>query len=249
MGTHHPPTPNHAPHTQQQDSPCWALFMGFEHERIHIETSSVLMRELPLDLLRRPRAWPANHPGVCSQAPAPDNPLLDVPKGTVVLGKAPDWPSFGWDNEYGCRAFTVPSFRASQHLISNGQFLEFVKDGGYREERWWSADGWRWRTFRNAKWPTFWVLDGPAGLHRYRLRLLFEEVPLPPALPAVVNHHEACAFCAWLSERMGLRGDAALRLLTEPEHHRLRSVRCLVMHGACIIIISSPPSLIVSSGF
>jgi hypothetical protein len=31
-----------------QDSPLWALPMSFEHERIHIETSSVLLREMPL---------------------------------------------------------------------------------------------------------------------------------------------------------------------------------------------------------
>jgi hypothetical protein len=32
----------------------WALLMGFEHERIHIETSSVLIRELPLELVQEP---------------------------------------------------------------------------------------------------------------------------------------------------------------------------------------------------
>ena len=63
-----------------------------------------------------------------------------------------------------------------------------------------------------------------AGLHRYRLRLVFEVADMAPALPAVVNHHEAHAYAAWLSARLGLRGDAALRLLTEPEHHRLREV-------------------------
>ena len=40
----------HSPITQ--DHPLWALFMGFEHERIHLETSSVLIRELPLNLVR-----------------------------------------------------------------------------------------------------------------------------------------------------------------------------------------------------
>ena len=34
-----------------QEHPLWALFMGFEHERIHLETSSVLMRELPASLV------------------------------------------------------------------------------------------------------------------------------------------------------------------------------------------------------
>lgn len=35
--------------------PAWALFMAFEHERIHVETSSVLIRELPLQFLREPQ--------------------------------------------------------------------------------------------------------------------------------------------------------------------------------------------------
>ncbi|XP_062920045.1 uncharacterized protein LOC134354760 isoform X2 [Mobula hypostoma] len=36
------------------DSPWWAIFMGFEHERIHLETSSVLIRQLPIHLVQRP---------------------------------------------------------------------------------------------------------------------------------------------------------------------------------------------------
>lgn len=35
----------------------WALFMGFDHERIHLETSSVLIRQLPLEMVRVPVNW------------------------------------------------------------------------------------------------------------------------------------------------------------------------------------------------
>ncbi|MBX9720793.1 MAG: hypothetical protein K2X81_05330, partial [Candidatus Obscuribacterales bacterium] len=38
-----------------QEHPLWALFMGFEHERIHLETSSVLIRELPIHLVVSPK--------------------------------------------------------------------------------------------------------------------------------------------------------------------------------------------------
>ena len=41
--------------------PLWALFMGFEHERIHLETSAMLIHELPLELVQRPAEWPALH--------------------------------------------------------------------------------------------------------------------------------------------------------------------------------------------
>jgi hypothetical protein len=38
----------------------WALFMAIEHERIHLETSSVLMRELPDKYLLVPKHWPVS---------------------------------------------------------------------------------------------------------------------------------------------------------------------------------------------
>ena len=43
-------------HTSQ----LWALWMGMEHEKIHIETSSVLIRELPLNLVERPEFFQWN---------------------------------------------------------------------------------------------------------------------------------------------------------------------------------------------
>jgi formylglycine-generating enzyme required for sulfatase activity len=52
----------------------------------------------------------------------------------------------------------VPSFRASQFKVTNGEFAAFVRSQGYQTRKWWSEEGWGWRTFRNVKWPTFWVL-------------------------------------------------------------------------------------------
>lgn len=43
--------------------------------------------------------------------------------------------------------------------------------------------------------------QGPSGLHQYRLRTLFDEVPLPPDWPVLVNFHEAKAFATWKSTR------------------------------------------------
>lgn len=70
----------------------------------------------------------------------------------------------------------------------------FVKDGGYAKQEFWSKEGWAWKTFRNAKWPAFWVPSGPQGLHQYRLRLIFDVIDMPMSWPAVVNYHEAHAF-------------------------------------------------------
>lgn len=208
------------------DSPGWALVMCFEHERIHLETSSVLMRELPLKYLRAPAQWPAlplakNPPArfarpVAGQHYPEANPMIDVAAQTVSVGKPRDWPTFGWDNEYGADVRTVNAFRASKRLISNGEFYEFVSSGAYLDEQYWSEQGWAWRRFRNTRWPTFWVQDGPVGSHQYRLRTLFSVEPMQWDWPAIVNYYEAKAYCAWRSERDGVT--TPYRLASEKEH-------------------------------
>ena len=54
IATHPDLADGHAP--IGMDHPLWALFLGFDHERIHLETSSVLIRELPVQLVQRPAA-------------------------------------------------------------------------------------------------------------------------------------------------------------------------------------------------
>ena len=116
-----------------QSHPMWALFLGFEHERIHLETSSVLFREAPLHLVQTPENWPPMHPSATERKPNhvttnpvegvhyPPNKMIPVKQGGVDLGKPADFPSFGWDNEYGERTVQVPPFLASEHMITNGE--------------------------------------------------------------------------------------------------------------------------------
>ncbi len=225
--THPDLAPGHPPITP--DHPLWALFMGFEHERIHLETSSVLIRELPPALVQRPAEWPSLHPSAKPAERAifpphagvdyPQNTWINIPSQPIRLGKPPAWPSYGWDNEYGERNVTLQPFQASRFLISNGEFHEFVVAGGYREPRYWSETGWNWRSFRNLKAPTFWVPEGPTGLHRYQLRTLFEVIAMPWDWPVEVNYHEAKAYCTWRAAC----DEQSYRLASEAEHQALHS--------------------------
>lgn len=202
-----------------QSHPMWALFMGYEHERIHFETSSVLFREAPYHLVQTPENWPPMHPSAAKEtdndhvtchpvegthypsnrmiAVQPENPNAANTTTTVDLGKPADFPSFGWDNEYGERKVDVPPFQASEHMITNGEYWHFVADGGYRTKEYWCDDGWHWRTHRNMKWPFFWEQAGPSGSHQFNLRTIFEIVPMQWDWPVDVNYYEAQAFCRW----------------------------------------------------
>lgn len=77
--------------------------MGFEHERIHYETSTVLIRQYPIDMVQRPTCW-AYGPmklGKQQKNEVLGNPMIRVDDKNVRLGKSYEFPSYGWDNEYG----------------------------------------------------------------------------------------------------------------------------------------------------
>lgn len=197
---------SNGPVTVNQSHPMWALFMGFEHERIHLETSSVLLREAPKHLVQAPTNWPPVHPSAHSETPSsnplegvdfPPNNMIAVKQSKVELGKPANFPSYGWDNEYGERTVDVPDFYASEYMITNGEYYQFVKEGGYRTKEYWCDDGWAWRSHRNLKWPFFWQQVGPAGSHEYNLRTIFDVVPMQWDWPVDCTYYEAKAFCDW----------------------------------------------------
>jgi 5-histidylcysteine sulfoxide synthase/putative 4-mercaptohistidine N1-methyltranferase len=191
------------------DHPWWIILMGIEHERIHLETSSVLIRQHQLHYVRPHSDWEPCR----SSAAAPDNELVDIPAGNVQLGKNRSDPYYGWDNEYGTHEAAVAPFQASRYLVSNREFLAFVEAGGYADETLWQKEGAAWKQFSHAEHPTFWIRDGA----QWRLRLMLEAVPMPWDWPVETNCHEAKAFCCWKARASG----QPVRLPSEDEWQRL----------------------------
>ena len=191
------------------DSPWWAILMGIEHERIHLETSSVLIRQHDLSYVKKHPAWqPCRLAGA-----APHNDLLEIAAGKVFLGKDKSALYYGWDNEYGRHEAAVPAFQASRFLVSNGEFLPFVEAGGYGNDSHWETEGLAWKNYAHAAHPTFWI----KGAKGWRLRIMLEEIAMPWDWPVEVNYHEAKAFCNWKKELTG----HSVRLPTEDEWYRL----------------------------
>lgn len=215
-------------------SPLWSLWMGMEHEKIHFETSSVLIRELPVELVETPEFWAGLHPSANKNfnlKPIPGEDYTEViwkkqNATKVVIGKSKETTSFGWDNEYGKREVDVKDFEYTNNQITNGEYFEFVASGGYSNDKYWAAEGLQWRKFRNTKRPTFWSAIGPEGSHEYQLRTIFEIIPMPWSWPCEVNYHEALAYTVWRKEK-DEQSESHLnlhyRLLTEAEFIALRN--------------------------
>ena len=192
-----------------QESPWWVILMGIEHENIHLETSAVLIRQLPLKFVKNHNSFKI----APSNSPALKNELIEVEGGRVSLGKKENAKFYGWDNEYGTHYATVPSFKASKYLVSNFEFLEFVEDNGYSKDEFWSNEGNSWKEYTKALMPLFWRKED-----KYRLRTLTDEIDLPLSWAVEVNYLEAEAFCNWKSKRENIE----ITLPTEDEYIRLR---------------------------
>jgi 5-histidylcysteine sulfoxide synthase len=180
--------------------------MAIEHQYIHIETSSMLIRQLPVDQLQRPESWqyaPAN--GYTTA-----NEMIEVTGGTVRLGKPQDSNIYGWDIEYGDRTVNVATFQASKYLITNAEFLDFVKDGGYENQDYWHEQSWAWKVQHDIKHPKFWIPDADS----YKYRAMFDEIAMPFDFPVEVNHYEAIAYCRWKGNHTRLMSEAEWYLAT-----------------------------------
>lgn len=178
-----------------QQDPFWAIWMGIEHERIHIETSSVLHRQMPIEFVCAHEDFPT-----CRiWGETPQNTMVPFDCGDVVMGKGlEDHGIYGWDNEYGSVCESVAPFKISKYLVSNGEFMEFVQSGGYSQPQWWDEEGLKFLEIRRMKHPPFWI---PQEDGTYRFRTLAEEIDMPLNWPVEVNALEAEAFCCWKSAR------------------------------------------------
>ncbi|CAA6804301.1 MAG: Glutamate synthase [NADPH] large chain (EC [uncultured Sulfurovum sp.] len=177
-----------------QDSAWWIILMGIEHEHIHIETSSVLHRQMPIELIKPIKDFVS-----CSNFPeTPKNELVAMQGEVINLGKDENHHLYGWDNEYGSKTEEVKAFEVSKYLVSNAEYLPFVLDNAYEKEAYWDEEGKNFLKNKNVTCPPFWV---PQNDKSYKLRLLDKEIDLPLSWAVEVNALEAMAFCRWKSSK------------------------------------------------
>jgi formylglycine-generating enzyme required for sulfatase activity len=148
------------------EAPAQLLHVAIEHRLMHAETLAYLLHGL--DYARK-AAGP-----LPPDAPRADRTQgwIDVPAGGTVLGR-PENDGFGWDNEFREYSADVPAFTIGRYKVTNGEFLDFVREGGAAPHFW---------TDRGGEW----FFHG-----------MFGEVPLPLHAPVYVTHEQAAAYARW----------------------------------------------------
>jgi len=168
------------------------LNTAIEHRLMHAETLAYMLHRLPLEKKIRPRQVGVPERG----QPRPE--VIDIPGGCVTLGLSRSDAAFGWDNEYEAHVVDVPGFVIDRYKVTNGQYLEFLRAGGYKDRNLWTAADWEWKAADDISHPAFWnrAEDG------WRLKTMFDEIPLPLFWPVYVSQAEAAAYARWSGNRL-----------------------------------------------
>lgn len=167
------------------------ITMGFHHECQHQELLIYDLQHLLADRYEPARRCP--RPG----AGAARGSTIRVPGGLFVLGYGGD--GFCYDIEIPEHRVYMEDYEMDAFPVTNGQFLEFVRDGGYMTYRHWLADG--WEKVRENGWraPMYWEESDGVWMARDfgGLRDINPNEPV-----CHVSYYEADAYCRWAGKRL-----------------------------------------------
>lgn len=123
--------------------------------------------------------------------------FLSIPGGIYQIGHKGN--GFHYDNESANHSVYLHDFEISKPLVTNGDFLEFINDNGYKRFDLWLDEGWSWVNEQKIIAPMYWhIIDGI--WHQYTLAGL-KPVDKNDIL-CHINFYEAMAFSEWKQMRL-----------------------------------------------
>jgi ergothioneine biosynthesis protein EgtB len=115
----------------------------------------------------------------------------------VAIGH--DGHGFAYDNEGPRHRALVPAFSLASRPVTNGEYIEFIEDGGYTRPELWLSLGWMTVKEHGFKSPLYWTKRDGAWWHftLSGFRLVDESEPVTH-----VSYFEADAYANWADARL-----------------------------------------------
>lgn len=182
---------------------CRLLELGLQHERQHQELLATDILHAfscnPLLPAWRPHAVPVLRLAGTVQPVR----WLDHPGGTVQIGHHGE--GFAFDNEMPRHAVLLQPFSLADRLVTCGEYLDFIEDGGYARASLWLSDG--WDAVQQHGWtaPAYWLAPGDprAPADGWQVFGAAGVQRLNPASPvAQLSFYEATAYAQWAGARL-----------------------------------------------
>ena len=169
------------------------LEIGLNHEEQHQE---LLITDILHAFAQNPTA-PAYDPNWQPPRAAAQAGYIELPEGIHTIGHQTD--GYCFDNEGPSHRVLVGPVRIARALVTNGEWLDFIQDGGYANPALWLSDG--WAAVQSDGWqaPGHWQdHDG-----EWRQLTLAGLTPIDPAAPVMhVSYYEADAFARWAGKHL-----------------------------------------------
>lgn len=123
---------------------------------------------------------------------------LNVNEGIYEIGFKEN--GFHFDNEEGRHKIFLHKYQIASQLVTNGEYLEFIRDGGYSNHMLWLSEAWDWINENNIRAPRYWSKEDGGAWWHYTLHG-FEEIDLNDPL-CHISYYEADAFAKWKECRL-----------------------------------------------
>jgi len=183
--------------------------LGLNHDQQHQELFVMdllhLMARSPLD----PAAY-VDEPRSAPVEPAKGG-VTAFPGGLVAIGHG--GPDFGFDNETPRHKVWLEPFALANDLVTNGDWIAFIDDGGYARPDLWLADG--WATVKAEGWtaPLYWRRDADG----WSVMSLTGRHPVDPSAPVRhISFYEADAYARWAGKRLPTEAEWEHAAATDP---------------------------------
>jgi ergothioneine biosynthesis protein EgtB len=191
----------------------WLIELGLNHEQQHQELMLTdIKHAFWLNPLRPAVRMPGCGRSEASKAPTSPMTWQRSLGGVRQIGHHGN--AFAFDNETPRHAVLLQPFSLASRLVTNAEYVDFIRDGGYRDPRWWLSDGWGCVQSQGWTAPLYWeVVDegrvggrasAPGGrIDDYRIFTLDGmRDPDPDQAVTHLSYYEASAFASWAGARL-----------------------------------------------
>nr|WP_328598410.1 ergothioneine biosynthesis protein EgtB [Pontixanthobacter gangjinensis] len=113
--------------------------------------------------------------------------------GSVQIGH--DGAGFAYDNEGPPHQVILTPFELGRRLVNNGQWQDFIDDGGYRNSALWLSDGWAWVQKNAISAPLYWHENDQFSHYGWVKRHAAQPV-------THISFYEADAYATWAGGRL-----------------------------------------------
>jgi TIGR03440 family protein len=172
------------------------VILGINHEQQHQE---LLLTDLKHTFSLNPLHPVYESDGDRTQDKNNSKGWISMEEGIYEIGH--QGKGFSFDNELGRHRVFLDKYQIADHLVTCGEYLEFIDAGGYQDFKYWLDEGWSWVTENRVKAPLYWKKSKETNRWSQYTLAGLKEIN-HEAILTHISFYEAQAYATWKNMRL-----------------------------------------------